>query len=171
MERPTKNEYNPRYQAYIDLVENGDFLELLDENTQSTISFFQSIDVSKHNFSYAEKKWTIKEILMHIIDTERGLSFRAIVCTRNDKSIPLYGMEEDFYAQNVDVTNITMDNLIKEFIAVREAFKFIYVNNPIEKFNFLGDGISHPISARAIGYIVIGHTIHHQMIMNERYLS
>jgi len=171
MERPKKNEYAPGYQKYIDLVKAGDFIELLDGNTNSTISFFKSIDSKKENFKYAENKWTVKEVFMHMIDTERGFSYRAIVCTRNDDKTPLYGMDEDFYAENVDVANISMKNLIEEFIAVREAFKLIYVNNPKEKFPFLGNGVGHKISARAIGYIAIGHVIHHCSVIKQKYLS
>lgn len=171
MERPEKNEYASVYQKYIDLVDTGDFIELLDQNTDSTVSFFKSIDKKKENYKYAENKWTIKEVLMHIIDTERGFSYRAIVCARNDDKTPLYGMDEDFYAKNVDVTEIRMDALIEEFIAVRNAFKFIYTHNKEEKLNFLGSGIGHKISARAIGYIAIGHISHHCSVIKQKYLS
>lgn len=171
MERPKKEEYYPGYQPYIDLVETGDFIEQLDKNTDSTISFFRSIDSNKENFRYAENKWTIKEVLMHIIDTERGFSYRAIVCTRNDDKTPLYAMDEDFYANNVDVTHISMSQLIEEFSSVRAAFKLIYTNNPKEKFNFLGSGVKYKISARAIGYIAIGHVIHHCSVIKQKYLT
>lgn len=171
MEKPKKNEYYSGYQPYIDLVGSGDFIELLDQNTALTISFFKSIDSKNENFRYAENKWTIKEVFMHIIDTERGFSYRAIVCTRNDDKTPLYGMDEDLYARNVDVSSISMNNLIEEFIAVRNAFKFIYTNNPKEKFNFLGNGMRHKISARALGYIAIGHVIHHCSVIKQKYLT
>ena len=80
-------------------------------------------------------------------------------------------MDENLYANNVDVTEISMASLIEEFIAVRKAFKFIYTNNKLEKFSFLGNGIGHKISARAIGYISIGHTIHHCSVIKQKYLS
>ena len=170
MERPQKNEYAPAYQKYIDLVDTGNFIELLDQNTTSTISFFKSIDQKKENYKYAENKWTIKDVLMHLIDTERGFSYRAIVCVRNDNKTPLYGMDEDFYAKNVDVTKISMDSLIEEFIAVRNAFKLIFTNNKVEDLSFLGNGIGHKISARAIGYIAIGHFSHHCSVIKQKYL-
>ena len=171
MKKPKENEYASGYQKYIDLVESGDFIELLDQNTDLTISFFKSIDGKSENFKYAEDKWTIKEVLMHIIDTERGFSYRAIVCARKDDKTPLYGMDDEFYAKNIDVTNLSMNNLIEEFIAVRNAFKFIYTNNPKEKFDFLGNGMGHKISARAIGYIAIGHVIHHCSVIKQKYLA
>lgn len=170
MERPNRNEYAQGYQMYVDLVESGDFIELLDENTNSTISLFKSIGRDMENFKYAVDKWTIKEVLMHIIDTERGLSYRAIVCCRKDGKTPLYEMDEAFYASNVDVTDMSMDQLIEEFIAVRRAFKCIYTNNKEENFKYLGNGIGHRISARAIGYIAIGHASHHCTLVRHRYL-
>ena len=170
MERPKKNEYAIFFQKYIDLVDTGDFIELLDQNTISTISFFKSIDRKQENYKYSENKWTIKEVLMHIIDTERVFSYRAIVSARNDGKTPLYGMDENLYAKNVDVTEIPMDSLIEEFIAVRKAFKFIYTNNKVEKLSFLGNGVGGKISARAIGYISIGHVSHHCSVIEQRYL-
>jgi hypothetical protein len=171
MKRPKKNEYPPSYQPSIDLVGTGDFIEMLDQNTISTIDFFKSINKKDENLRYAENKWTIKEILMHIIDAERGFSYRAIVCTRNDKKTPLYPMDENFYAKNVDVTEIPINNMIEEFLAVRTAFRFIYTNNKIEKFSFLGNGIGHEISARAIGFLAIGHVINHISVIKEKYLK
>ncbi len=170
MEKPLINEYAPVYQKYLDLVETGNFFDLLDENTARIVAFFKAIDASKEDFRYAEKKWTIKEVLVHIIDTERGFSFRAIVCTRHDNKIPLYGMDEEWYGDNVEVADVTMDSLIEEFLAVRNALKFIFLNNKVERFSFLGNGVGHPISARALGYLAIGHAKHHVNIIKERYL-
>jgi len=171
MKKPQKSEYKPAYQKYIDLVQPGNFIELLDENTENTISFFASIDTNKGNHRYAEDKWTIKEVFMHMIDTERGFSYRAIVCVRNDDKTPLYSMDENFYANNVDVANRSMASLIEEFIAVRESFKLIYTNNMNVKFSFLGNGVGHKISARAIGYIAIGHVLHHCSVIRDLYIA
>jgi hypothetical protein len=169
MDKPQINEYAPAYQKYLDLVQTGNFFELLDENTAQTVAFFKAIDASKENFRYAEKKWTIKEVLVHIIDTERGFSYRAIVCTRQDDKTPLYGMDEDFYGDNVEVSDVSMDSLIEEFLAVRKSLKFIFQHNSVERFSFLGNGVGHPISARALGYLAIGHVKHHVNIVEERY--
>jgi len=169
MKKPNKKEYPFVYQKYIDLVGEGSFIELLDENTEFTISFFKSINEKDGNYKYAENKWSIKDVLMHIIDTERSYSFRAIVCVRNDKNTPLYKMDEEFYAKNVDVSNVSIEDLIKEFIAVREAFKFIFINNK-KDFKSLGNGVGYQISARALGYIAIGHVKHHCSVIKQKYL-
>jgi hypothetical protein len=146
------------------------FLEELKKNKMETVQFFKSIPESKHNHRYAENKWTIKEVLMHMIDTERGFSYRVLVCARADDKTPLYPMDEDMYAANADVTNRTMDSLIKEFEVVRESATFLFENLTEAQSKFLGDNITHKISARALGYILIGHVKHHNNVIKERYL-
>lgn len=170
MKKPEAIEYKPYFQRYIDLVKEGNFLEELENNKTETIRFFKSIPENKHNYRYAEKKWTIKEVLMHMIDTERGFSYRVLVCARADGQTPLYPMDEDRYAANVDVTNRTMDSLIKEFEVVRESATFLFENLTEAQSTFLGDNITHKISARALGYILIGHVKHHTNVIKERYL-
>lgn len=170
MNHPNTSEYHPVYQTYLDLVEGSNFWELLEANTQETVNFFRSLDSKKHNYRYAEGKWTIKDVFMHIIDTERGFSYRAIVCVRMDNSTPLYGMDQDLYASHVDVTHRSMDSLIEEFLAVRKSFKFIFSNATPESLQFLGNGVGHHVSARALGYIAIGHIKHHLNIIQTRYL-
>ena len=89
MNRPEKIEYNPYFQSYIDLVELGDFQEIFTKNTKQTIDFFNSIPLEKHNYKYGIDKWTIKEVLMHIIDTERVFAYRTLVCLRGDNKTSL----------------------------------------------------------------------------------
>ncbi|MFK7784780.1 MAG: DinB family protein [Crocinitomicaceae bacterium] len=171
MELPKKNEYYSGYQPYIDLAGIGGFFEEFDSATDETIGFLRSIDVDKLNYAYAENKWTIKEVLMHIIDTERGFSYRAIVCIRNDKKTPLYGMDEDFYAKQVDVSNRSIESMLEEFEIVRRGFRILFENCTDEQSSFLGNAVNYEISARALGYISIGHTRHHLNVIREKYLS
>lgn len=171
MKFPEKKEYNPVYQKYLALVGQGNFFEQFDNITNETIELIKSIGEDKLNYKYAENKWTIKDILMHIIDTERGFSYRAIVCIRNDDKTQLYGMDEDFYAKNVNVTNRDIESMLKEFEIVRKGFRILFENCTEEQSSFLGNGIGHKISARALGFISIGHTKHHLNIIKERYLN
>jgi len=170
MNFPDILEYNPAYQKYINLVDKDNFFKQFDEITNETIAFFRSINEEKLNYAYEKNKWTIKEVLMHIIDTERGFSYRAIVCLRQDNKTPLHGMDEDFYAKNVKVTERNIDNMLEEFVAVRKGFRFLFENCSEEQSQFLGNGIEYKISARALGFISIGHTKHHINIIKERYL-
>lgn len=170
MNRPEKTEYNPYFQNYIDLVAAGDFYLLFEQNTAYTIDFFSKINSNKHNYRYAENKWTTKEVLMHIIDTERVFAYRTLVCLRGDNNTPLHSMDDNLYASNIDVTSKTMDSLIQEFYVVRKNSGFLFESVTEEQSKFLGNGVTHHFSARAMGFIMMGHILHHINILKERYL-
>jgi hypothetical protein len=170
MQKPEVKEYNPYFKNYIDLVQEGYFLSLLSNNTNETISFFENIALDKQDYRYAKGKWTIKEILMHIIDTERVMAYRALVASRGDNKTPLPSVDEDLYAANVDVSKRTMADLLLEFKAVRSATEILFKNITEEQSNFLANAVTYQITARAIGYIMIGHILHHLNIVRERYL-
>lgn len=170
MNKPENTEYNPYFQNYINLVETGDFHAVFNRNTQQTVEFFSTIPKEKHNYKYADNKWTIKEVLMHIIDTERVFAYRTLVCLRGDDKTPLFSMDDNLYASNIDVTARTMDSLIEEFKIVRANSNFLFENVSEEQSKFLGNGVTHNFSARALGPIMIGHIVHHMNIIKERYL-
>lgn len=172
MQKPLEGEYNPYFKKYIDLVPEGDFLFLLKQNLNEAVSFFESIPFEKHNYQYAVGKWTIKEVLMHIMDTERVMSYRALVSARADKTTILYTMDEDLYAAaaNVNISRRTMEDLLIELKAIRVATEKLYENITENQSKFLASGLTHPISARALGYIMIGHVLHHLNVVKERYL-
>ncbi|MBX2817548.1 MAG: DinB family protein [Saprospiraceae bacterium] len=171
MKFPRKEEYYPGYQQYLDLTEEDGFFEQFDHVTNETVTFFRSIDDDKLDYRYAADKWTIKEVFMHIIDTERGFSYRAIVCIRMDDKTPLYAMDEDAYAKNVDVSDRSIESMIREFKTVREGFRILFEHCTEEQSSFLGNHMEYNITARALGYISIGHTKHHINIVKERYLT
>lgn len=170
MNFPDKHEYNPYFQKYINLIPEGEFKEIYINNTDETIQFFRNIPAEKHEYRYAEGKWTCKDVLMHIIDTERVMSYRALVAMRGDASTPLPSVDENLYAQNVDVTNRSMEDLVEEFEIVRRSCKKLFDYVTDEQSRFLGNGVNHPVSARAVGYIMLGHSTHHLNVVKERYL-
>tara|TARA_B110000211_G_scaffold231420_1_gene292994 strand:+ start:303 stop:815 length:513 start_codon:yes stop_codon:yes gene_type:complete len=170
MLRPNTNEYPPFYQGYLNLLPEGDFSSLLAEDTANTIQLFNDIAADKHEYRYAEGKWTIKDVLMHIIDTERGFSYRMIVCLRKDGETMLHPMDEDMYAANANTSARTMASLLEEFIAVRESARIMLENSSEDENSFMGNGAGHRVTARALGYIMIGHAIHHVNVVKERYL-
>ena len=171
MQRPEISEYKSYFQYYIDLVDKGNFFDVLDENAKFLIEYFNNVPKELLNHKYAEDKWTVKEVLMHIIDTERAFAFRAFVCARGDADTPLHGIDENLYAANINVTDRTIESLIDEFIAVRNNSKALFENLSDKQSMFLGNGITYKISARALGYIIIGHVKHHINIISERYLQ
>ena len=101
MQKPASDEYQASYQKYFDLVAEGNYLNLLRHNSLETIKYFERIPGEKLDYRYAEGKWTIKELLMHVIDTERVFSYRGLVAARGDTTTPHYRMDEELYARNV----------------------------------------------------------------------
>lgn len=171
MQKPEPGEYNPYMQKYIDLIGEGDILQIIDSNTSELIKLFDSIPAEKHNYRYAEGKWTIKEVLMHIVDTERVMSYRAFVAGRCDDKTVLHYMDEDAYAANVDVTDRSMEDLLEEFQFVRGATLKLFRNLNTEQLTFKANNMEHKLTARAMAYIIPGHARHHIHVLKERYLS
>lgn len=171
MQKPATTEYNPYFQRYIDLTEEGDYMEMLRKNTADTASYFSAIPADKHEYRYAEGKWTPKEVLMHLMDTERVFNYRALVAARGDSETPLHKMDPDLYVKGVDVSGRSMESLLIEFLAVRSATELLYANMTGEQSARVGNNIAFPITPRALGYIIIGHIHHHINILNERYLN
>ena len=171
MERPQPNEYHANYQKYFDLVPAGDYVEMLRQNSADSATFFESIPSHRHDYKYAEGKWTVKEVLMHIIDTERVFSYRALAAARGDNETPVYRMDEELYAGNVDVTHRAMSDLLSEFKAVRKATEYLFENLTDSQSQRWCNVVTHPMTARAIGYFLIGHVQHHIGVVRDRYLQ
>jgi len=171
MQRPETNEYNPNYQKYFDLIPTGEFLELLKTNEQRTSEFLESIPESKHAYRYAEGKWSIKELVVHMIDTERVFACRALAAARGESETPFYRMDEELYARHVDVSERNMLDLVSEFRAVRKSTEFLFQHMNEEESRRWCNVVTHPMTARAIGYFLIGHVEHHVGVVKERYLA
>jgi uncharacterized damage-inducible protein DinB len=169
MQKPSADEYAAGYQQYFDLVSEGDYLSLLKQNSIETINYFETIPYEKLDYKYAEGKWTIKEVFMHMIDTERVFSYRGLVAARGDGS-PHYRMDEELYARNVDVSHRALQSLISEFKAVRASTEHLYEHLTDAQSKLRCNIVTHPMTARAIGYFLIGHIQHHLNIIKERYL-
>ena len=169
MQKPSADEYAPGYQQYFDLVSEGNYFSLLKQNSIETINLFKTIPDEKLDYKYAEEKWTIKEVFMHIIDTERVFSYRGLVAARGDTS-PHYRMDEELYARNVDVSHRLLHSLISEFKAVRASTEHLYEHLTDAQSKLRCNMVTHPMTARAIGYFLIGHVRHHVNIIKERYL-
>lgn len=170
MEKPLSTEYSAGYQKYFDLVPDGEFMELLRQNGDTTVQFFESISLDKHQYRYEKGKWTLKEVLMHIIDTERVFAYRALAAARGDET-PVYRMDEELYARNVDVSERTMPDLISEYKVVRKCSEYLFENLSDEQSKRSCNIVTHPMSVSAIGYFLIGHVQHHVGVIEQRYLG
>jgi len=165
----SKSEYNVFYQPYIDAMTDIDLLEGLKLSGEAVNSFLLSIPAEKHGYAYAEGKWTVKDVLLHIIDTERIFAYRALRIARGDKA-PLAGFEQDDYVLKAGANTRSFENLLKEYNAVRQTTMLLYESFDAETLLNIGKASGFPVSVRAIGYIICGHEKHHIKIIKERYL-
>jgi uncharacterized damage-inducible protein DinB len=163
------NEYSRFYTPYIQALENVQLLEELEICLHDFIKFVQNIPMDKFDFRYAEGKWTIKDIIQHLIDSERVFSYRALRLSRKDKT-PLPGFEENDYVENTDANKRSIQDLLTEFSAVRQSTIFLFKSFSDEQLKSVGIVNDHEVSVRAIGFIIIGHQKHHQKVFQEKYL-
>lgn len=170
MKRPEPEEYNPYFNRYISLVPEGEFLTLLKTNSSDIFNFFENIPEEKHEYRYAEGKWSVKDILQHITDTERVMMYRALVAARGDVNTILSNMEEDSYAANAGAGKRTLDNILAEFRSLRASTEIFFESLGETATAKRANTETHPITARAVGYILIGHPMHHIKVIKDRYL-
>jgi hypothetical protein len=162
------HEYAPYYEQYIKTV-SGEILEELHDQLPSFRSFIDTLPEDKGDFAYAPGKWTIKEVLGHIIDTERIMAYRALRIARNDNTaIP--GFDQDDYVMHSRYEARSLASLADEFEAVRKSNLFLFDSFSNDELLRLGTASEKTVSVRALGYIIVGHIKHHARILEERYL-
>jgi hypothetical protein len=157
------------YQGYIDLIKEEDFREAIQKNTKQFRKFLEKIPRKKYDFAYAEGKWTIREVLQHIIDAERVFAYRALTFSRKDASL-LAGFDENSWAVNAGGAGRRWKDLLEEFGMVRAATEYFYDSLSDEQLRFTGSANGRPWNAFSIGYVIPGHVAHHMKIIQERYL-
>jgi len=167
--KPVSGEYPPYASMYIDLLpDDGLVLQHLEENLKKTQYFILSIPDEIHNYRYAEGKWTIREILVHIIDDERIYGYRALRFARNDKT-ELPGFEQDEYAVYSNANNRTIESILEEYESVRRSTISLFRNLPDEAFLRSGTANNNPVTVRALIYHIAGHELHHMNIIRRNY--
>lgn len=162
-------EYAPYYQAYIDAFGNGDLLEEMEISIHEFIRFVQEVPLGKHDFRYAEGKWTLKDIIQHLIDAERVFSYRALRIARADQT-PLPGFDENSYVPMAGADTRHLKSLLEEFAAVRHSTLLLFKSFSEAEMLRMGTASNVGVSVRAIGFIIVGHLRHHERIFKERYL-
>jgi hypothetical protein len=170
MTRPESSEFHPFFNGYIQNVPEGNFLEVLKENTLEVNSFFQSIKKEKQDYRYEPGKWTIKQIVMHLSDTERVMSYRALTIARGDVNATLSQMDENLYASHANITGRTIEDLVSELMAIRDATTMLFRYMTGGQSMLTGNVLGHVITPRALGYIIVGHAIHHMNVVKKKYL-
>lgn len=169
MERPEKNEYDPYYERYISLVTETDPVAVLASQPTELQDLFTGLPEEKGLYAYDAGKWSIKEVLGHLIDGERMFAYRVFRIARADKT-PIEGFEQDGYIENAYSSDRSFGELLEEFNLLRRANVLFFNNLRDEQWKFLGTANNAQVSVRALAYIMAGHVRHHIAILRERYL-
>ena len=166
--RPEAGEYAPFYETYVSKVKGSDILGILEAQRLQMAQLFAARSERDGNFRYAPGKWTVKEVLGHVTDTERIFSYRALRIARGDQT-PLSGFEQDDYVRSGKFAERTLADLADEFGLVRAASIALFRSLPKEAWQRRGVASSNEVSVRALAFIVAGHEIHHRLILEEHY--
>ncbi|HEY6503077.1 MAG TPA: DinB family protein [Chitinophagaceae bacterium] len=167
--RPDLSRVPKFYHNYISHVPQNDLAEAFKIQTPAFIQFIDSIPPDKYDYRYADGKWTVKEVLQHIIDGERIFSYRALCFARGDKT-PLPGFDENLYADNSKAAARDWKSMSEEFKVVRKASEYLFNSFDDDQLDATGTSNNNPVYVLGIGFIVVGHSLHHMNIIRERYL-
>ncbi len=168
--KPNVDEYATYYDKYVSLVPDGNIVETLTKQLGETLAAWRAIPANKAEHRYAPGKWTTKEMMAHVIDTERVMAYRALRIARGDKT-PLPGFEQDIFIANTDWSTRTIADLADEFDAVRKANLILFRHLSDAAWKQVGTASDNPVTARALAYIIAGHELYHQEILRDRYLA
>jgi hypothetical protein len=169
-ERPKPGEYAPYYDRYISLIPGNDIVATLATQLPKTVALLSSRGEADGEFRYAPGKWTVKEAVGHVIDTERIMSYRALRFARNDQT-PLAGFEQDDYVRDGPFADLSVADLAEEFKTVRGATLSFFRGLRPTDWTRRGIANKNEISVRALAYIIAGHELHHRRILEERYFA
>jgi len=162
-------EHHPYFKTYLDQLEERPLLDALTNGAIETNLFFRNLPENKHEYQYADDKWTPKEILLHIIDAERAFSYRALFIARTDNA-NLEGFDENTFAENSNANERDMTDLLKEYNSVRASTINLFESFSDETLLREGKANGNTFSVRVAGFLTCGHEIHHRKVIKERYL-
>jgi uncharacterized damage-inducible protein DinB len=158
------------YHKYINLVMQDDLSNAFTQNQQKLIDLLESIPNERWDYSYAEGKWSIKELVQHLIDAERIFCYRALCFARKD-TVELPGFDENTYAMNSKANQRSKEDLVQELQAVQQSSAAMFNSFDEEQLQASGIANNNSIYVSALGFIIVGHAIHHKRILEERYLQ
>ena len=156
------------YKGYVDLAGDGDLVPLLEKNRDEMLTLFIEITDQKMGFRYEKGKWSVKEVIQHITDTERIMTYRALRISRGDQT-PLPGFEQDDYVNALKIDHLGKKELINEWQSVREASLSFFRNIDPSLLTLEGTANGKKVNVELQGRIIVGHTRHHTKILKERY--
>ncbi|MCL6099132.1 MAG: DinB family protein [Bacteroidetes bacterium] len=170
MQRPDQSEYAPYYQQYIKDVPQIDILEYLNQQLDETVKLFSGVSEEKASFRYAPDKWSVKEVLGHILDSERIFAYRALCISRDEKN-SLPGFDQNIYTANANFDKLKLTDIVEEFVALRKSNLKMFGNFSEEMWTRKGTANKNEVTVRAVAYILAGHALHHINVVREQYLS
>ncbi len=169
MTAPLPTEYPSYFERYIHLVKDKQILPLLANQPNDVLALIASIPAEKENYAYADKKWTIKQVISHMTDTERIMAYRALRFARKDKT-PLPGFDENIFVANTNLSAVTLNELGEELKLVRAANIALFNQFDESTLKEIGNSNGQDLSVKALLFIIAGHTIHHLNVIKEKYL-
>lgn len=170
MPRPQPADYPPYFEKYISLVKANSLSEARSLYAASLNPFYSTLPEEKASYRYAPDKWTLKDLLQHVIDTERVFAYRLLCISRGDQT-PLPSFDENHYALAAQAAARSFASLKEEFLAVRKATDLLLASLSEEQLAQTGTASNKSLTANAAGFILFGHLLHHQEIIRERYLK
>ncbi len=168
--RPEPGEYAPYFERYIALVPGGDILATLDAQRRQTLLLLSGRDESDGDFRYAPGKWTAKQVLGHVCDSERVFAYRALRIARGDQT-PMEGFEQDDYVRNGPFAVAALAEIVEDYIAVRRATLTLLRNLDEQAWMRRGVANKNEATVRALAYTIAGHELHHRRILEEKYFN
>ena len=170
MKRPQASEHHEYYGRYIDKVPDGDIIRILEDQVEETLALLASVPPGQADYRYAPDKWSIKEVVGHVIDTERTFAYRALCFARKDPA-HLPSFEQDQYAEFSNAASRTLPDLAEELRVVRKSHVALFKSFDATSWTRRGIASGFEFSVRTLPYVIVGHEIHHRQVLEERYLS
>lgn len=169
LKKPEINEYPPYYKEYVNHVPDGELLQILDDQKKETKELLKDLSEETAEYQYAPGKWTIKEVIGHITDTERIMCYRLLSIARGEKGM-LPGYTDDDYVKSGQFNRFSLSDLLHHQALVRQHTILLLSSLDEEALGQRGNANGSEVTARAIAYIIAGHEIHHRRFIKERYL-
>ncbi len=165
-----ENEYASYYKPYLEDVEEGDIASLMIKDLEDQLMLLESIKEEKYQYSYQSGKWSIAELILHVIDSESVFAYRSLSIARNDKT-DLPGFDQDEWVKNTNANTLSKDIIIGLFKTCRNHSIALYKSYQKEQLLNIGSANNVSFSVRSLAYIIIGHNRHHFNVLKDHYLS
>ncbi|MDM5154315.1 DinB family protein [Bacillus sp. DX1.1] len=170
LKRPQTSEYNPYAEKYIELVPDGNLLDILKKQQEETNDLLRNVSKEQGEYRYEEGKWSLKEVVGHMADIERVMSYHLLVAARGDRTT-LPSFDKDVFVMNAEFNRMRLEDITLNFSIVRQCTCSLFASIPSDAWMRTGTILNHETTARALAYIIAGHELHHRSIIKERYLS